>query len=133
MELKELIERVKAATGPDRELDSDLGFTLGWYANGYEFYAWAEADGTFVESVNPKPFTASIDAALALTQRVLPGWTLARLSQDDHKLWYVELRQGHATSYGRVVIAPSTIHGLPLPLAIILALLTALDQKEENK
>lgn len=37
------------------------------------------------------------------------GWTVARIGQDDHKLWWVELRQGFATSFDNVVIAPA--HG----------------------
>lgn len=141
-DLSELIERVKAATGPDRDLDIALlplwepgHDALKSYDDRYQtelrdgvFSVW-KLDGGYSASIQFPRFTTSIDAALALAERVLPGWTLARLSQDDHKLWYVELRQGHATSYVRVIIAPSTIHGLPLPLSIILALLLALESQ----
>ena len=32
------------------------------------------------------------------------GWIVGSLSQDDHKLWWCELREGYRTSYNRVVI-----------------------------
>lgn len=119
MELKELIERVKAATGPDRELDEDI--RIHFDPVGSVFYSESKA------------YTGSIDAALALVERCLPGWTVARMSQGDNRLWTVELREGFLTSYGKVVIQPDHWQGTTLPLAIILALLTALDKKEENK
>lgn len=60
-DLVDLLERVRSATGPDRELDEALRVQLGY---------------------PPKPwnYTASIDAALALTERVLPGWVWLKKS-----------------------------------------------------
>ena len=56
--IEALIERVKAATGPDRGLDEALRAHFGY---------------------PPKPwnYTASIDAITALIERVLPGWHIA--------------------------------------------------------
>lgn len=53
--IEELIGRLERATGPDREIDDALRIAFGY---------------------PPKPwdYTASIDAALALVERVLPGW-----------------------------------------------------------
>ena len=85
-DLRELLKRVEAATGADRELDvrilaallSDEQLTVKRSPfNG----AWCayRADGKLWET--PSPFrqngeiTASIDAALVLVERVLPGWS----------------------------------------------------------
>ena len=32
------------------------------------------------------------------------GWNVANISQTDEGLWVVELREGHHTSYGNVII-----------------------------
>lgn len=83
--LGELLGRLEGATGPDRELDCRV-----WSAvNGYEFIrfdgagvSWRKLGGdnrhtdlSFVAKV-----TASLDAALALVERVLPGvwWHVAK-------------------------------------------------------
>lgn len=77
--MKDLIERLEKATGPDRELDVLIaaardGATAEWqaYKNEFAFHR----DGSWV-SVHPLlPFTASIDAALTLVpddERVIMG------------------------------------------------------------
>lgn len=138
--LDELIERVEKLTGPDRELDADLCIALGYigYADeplnlrredgntGWLDYEVMEGGKLIDCTDQPPPLTASTDSALALRERALPGWTIARMSQGDNKLWTVELREGFLTSYGRVVIEPSHYRGTTLPLAIILATLRAL-------
>ena len=54
-----LLERVQAATGADRRLDSDI-------ANCFE----AEPG----ERRNPPGYTSSTDLCIDLVKRVLPGW-----------------------------------------------------------
>jgi hypothetical protein len=97
MDLSDLIARVEKAEGPDRELDALVwseflprhgegidGFDLPDGAH-YEYEADDRgavsmyvrlADGNCrVRARRPaEPFTASIDAAVALAGRVLPGW-----------------------------------------------------------
>jgi hypothetical protein len=140
-DLMELLERVKAATGPDRELDVMIGAALnfdvesmampfGDYVGlmGVEKTAiQAESHQSILRDGLPR-FTSSIDAALALVERKLPGWTVANLSQQDDKTWYCELREGHLTSYSRVAASNVTYGHRPgnLPLAILAALLSAL-------
>lgn len=102
-DLAELLERVKAATGPDRELDADLAQTI----EGVEIQ-WRQANGTMEMypvqrypstthsagfGIGPVPnYTASIDAALALTERVLPGWWVHGMGRyPSHGLWWVTL------------------------------------------
>lgn len=64
----------------------------------------------------------SLDAALALVERVRPGWTIACIGQDDYKQWHCELCEGHQTSYDRVVI---TMTFATPAAALIAALLKA--------
>jgi len=74
-----LVERLEKATGPDREIDAairaQLGISEGYHA--HEFY------------------TASLDAALALVERVLPGWRV-QFWQQRSGSWHVRLiRDAH--------------------------------------
>lgn len=78
--LEGLLERVESATGPDRELDARI-----WCAiNGYDFVAWDGAGAVYrfrepgirhMDAAHVQPVTRSVDAALALVERVLPGWS----------------------------------------------------------
>lgn len=72
-----LLERVKAATGPNQELDAQIGLAFGWEPNIYHT-AWfpPDYDDDLKDDYLPQLplFTASIDAALALVEKVLPGW-----------------------------------------------------------
>lgn len=76
-ELQALLERVEAATGPNLALEGEI-----WCAiNGYQFVTWdgagcvyretPEAGISHVDGGVVRPYTASIDAALALVERVL--------------------------------------------------------------
>lgn len=99
MDLSELLERVEKASGPDRELDAELCLALGDFpqiqvswtggpfrsdldggwrlrpqSKGYvEHPLWIDSWGRPI-GAQAKPYTASVDAALALVERVLPGW-----------------------------------------------------------
>jgi hypothetical protein len=74
--LRELLERVESATGQDREIDRCL-FDM---ACGGLF--WPENVSLWQSdrySRAPREFTSSIDAAVALCERVLPGWVVLGL------------------------------------------------------
>lgn len=79
-DLKALVERVEAATGPDRELDAQL-WCLGEGVKFSHLSSQSEAiiffrlgkNGTCREDGWPR-YTASLDSSLALCERVLPGW-----------------------------------------------------------
>ncbi len=91
MEASELIERLEKATGPDREIDALL---WAHFDNRVVRIAYGEViarkrdslDDVRLGFVDPTPlrsnfygwdgeaYTASIDAALALVERVLPGF-----------------------------------------------------------
>lgn len=50
-------------------------------------------------------YSESIDSAIDLALVKLPGWTIARINQNDDKSWHAEMRKGHLTSYSSVVLA----------------------------
>ena len=111
--LVDLRERVKKATGPDRELDCDL-FVAAADSPFVSYYPEcvlaAQAGFTArLEIAQIPAYTASIDAALALVERMLPGSGVASLREPSR---YREL-----SKLGTVV---------SVPLAILAALLRAL-------
>jgi hypothetical protein len=74
--MKDLLQRVREATGPDRALDDDLTLALlgatkvvpAPYDGGISIALWPKA------SQPVQPYTACVTAALALVERGLPGW-----------------------------------------------------------
>jgi hypothetical protein len=89
-ELLRLAERVEAATGPERELDAEIGYIADWSKPGHDRIRYLRdtarnsfADiGRFTEVPD---YTASLDAAMSL---VPEGWTLAQLLRsDDRNHW----------------------------------------------
>jgi hypothetical protein len=95
----ELLARVEAATGPDRALDSAIAIALRVGAEGYPRsplgtfrpgYVQADLgrDGWSV-GWRTEPYTASLDAALALVARALPGG------------WHVNLGRTYRDKSGR--------------------------------
>lgn len=82
--MRDLIERLEKATGPSFVLDAEI-----WCAvNGYEFDRWDGAGCLYRDHNAPKwergikhadaslvrPYTASIDTVVSLTERCLPNW-----------------------------------------------------------
>ena len=111
-DLTELLERVKAATGPDRELDGNI-----YNALKPDYAAWAamERNTTFFFWRDVFPYTGSIDAALALVERKLPGW-----EWQVRRTGYAELH--HPTHHLKDEIGRAATPAL----AILAALLSAL-------
>jgi hypothetical protein len=107
-----LLERVKAATGPDRALECDLVEA---------FISASEAGAHFNFDLAAYRYTASIDAALALVERVLPGWQVNVSAFGN---------VAEASLGGRGVYPP--IQAPTPPLAILVALLTAIISKEPS-
>lgn len=80
--LRELLERCEKASGPDRELDGSIATAIGGFSlekRGKDRKEWFYPDDGRVRrefyGVFPLPrYTASLDASIALVERVLPGW-----------------------------------------------------------
>ena len=122
-----LRDRVRAATGPDRELDCETAVLLDGFIRQPGKYEEDEFDYCYMDGgdlITPgyggdqmvHYYTASVDAALALVERVLPRSDLQFIR--DHGEWDVQIGD-----------APPSV-GLPLPLAILDALLTALIERD---
>lgn len=158
-DLRGLIERCEKATGPDRELDALIwvatgpatnasgwcGFALdeGWR---YEYEASGRFPGEVMEfavnsagqrlpqALREAPvFTASVDAALALVEKMRPGyrWGVSSVAikigaHPDGKTAYGEGFRAHVTKNSPLRPMPSTADALTPALAIILALLRSL-------
>lgn len=96
--MRELIERLEKADGPSRGLDGRIAWALGWRFNGVDindddFDEWDTIGGhwhkpgedfcpvnrSFDERLwpNPPEYTASVDAAIELADRVLPDRPIA--------------------------------------------------------
>ncbi|MCH4542968.1 hypothetical protein [Ochrobactrum sp. A-1] len=118
--ISEIITRLSKLDAPDREVDGEI----------WRYLMSGEPRGVLH---GPIPeLTASIDAAIALAERVLLGWTFEHIGQDyirarglDNDVmpvgWTVEISDGAQTIQGQ---APT------LPLAICIAILRA---KEASK
>lgn len=81
-DLSALLERVRQATGPDRELDRDIEVALPLDSGIAHSHRPSAAPGKVTCRYNsgstgtykaPR-YTASVDVDLALVERVLPGW-----------------------------------------------------------
>lgn len=131
--LSELRERVEGASGPDRKLDALIAVAIGGFFlaprrfEGEEpRYGYIDANGTEVlpgnsgDQLVPR-LTASIDAALALVERLHPDVGVV-LSLDRE-----EPRLARASLVGERIIGQNAA---TLPLAILSALLRALDQQD---
>lgn len=73
-DLATLVERVEAASGADRELDALLLpiFDPALQVRHNSVWRGKLCCGSLADCL--QPYTASVDAALALVERVLPGW-----------------------------------------------------------
>ena len=92
--LSALLERVKNAKGADREIDADLLMVFGppdnqalwnWRAmqpRGTKDRALVEVQREYALKRGPR-LTASLDASLALCERVLPGWEILITNEGD--------------------------------------------------
>lgn len=147
-DLEDLLERVKGATGPDRETDLAIHLAVepdgeiarftkyrrGW--DGKEGYAWDIYGGSVCfENIDasgrcthnggvPLPrYTRSLDAVVALCERVLPG---TRGSVDF----------GFSEYQRAMGITPDGLPfdgaGATAPLALLAAILTALIEKRDR-
>jgi len=137
-DLRELIERLEKADGPALVLDGMI-----WCAvNGYEFVQWDGAGCVYRKVDGPewdrgikhisarevRPYSASLDAAIALCERVLPGWSLnlefTNGIADDVYLLGPEHRYDRPDQCSSPPVA-----GKPICIALLLATLRALSDQ----
>ncbi len=120
-QLRELADRVAKLTGGDREVDTALA-------------ELADMPKGFAESrlLHAPEFTASIDAAVAFAEAVLPGCSWAVTSGETY--CYDDGRVETIRPQGTIEIARSTyVDGAATPaLAIVRAVLLALAGREHG-
>lgn len=115
MTIDELVKRLEAATGPDRELDAEL------YDAFIEPLTWQVVS----DSGHQKPpcYTASLDAAVALVERVLPGRGLMMArgrTRKNEPLWGIEVLASDFCPVGKPPVIAEAEHEDPA-LALTLA------------
>lgn len=126
--LSALLERVESASGPNLATEMSMAIVLGTAPPDYLFIEEAQSWQRYVPSRDdiliwtPPPYTASVDAALALVAEKLPGWSVS-----------VDINRGNVGNFARVyndglVDEPSYVahRNQPAPLLILSALLRAL-------
>lgn len=126
--LPSLLDRVKAPSGPDRELDHLVHGTLV-ESVGQKAYNLNDdgTRGSFIGADRTAPeYTTSLDAVIALTERVLPG-----------AMWGVHCHNGayraHVTRASPIRPIPN-IADAPTPaLALIAAVIQAEIAKQEKE
>lgn len=133
--IEELVGRVEAATGADREIDGLIWKACeekpgdDWQLMGSGVWHRRDPDDYVAFDVPPK-LTASIDAALALAERVLPGLSPGVSQNVHHGNWYAWFADGEQRADGQFTsteVAEAN-HDFSAPLAIILATLKALSR-----
>ena len=107
--MRELIERVEKLTGPDPHVDSLIA----------AHFRLKQLTGKWPDWLIDPPFTESIDAAVALVERVRPGWH-----------WYVDDRSAAVWPDG--VYDESAVQAATPAIALVLALLKSLPSQEER-
>ncbi len=134
--LQSLRDRVANAPGPDRHADTLIAHGIdGWTIKkigGKPHFSHPEEvpvarDG---KPSNYPSYTSSIDAALALVERVLPGWEDFTGFNPDH---YFNGKRGCAYCVLSLDDKKYSVVAHTRPLAIILATLDALIAQAKEK
>lgn len=137
--LRGLLERVEAATGPDRELDRDISVAVGFLHVGDRgrLYMIAPDDGGHIygglgDDILIPRLTEKIDAAVALVERVLPEWVWQierQLTYEGRPPFFADISTVD-NCRGRNGTETGSAYAATPPLAILAALLRALIAKD---
>ncbi|MEZ2220716.1 hypothetical protein [Rhizobium sp. RCC_161_2] len=135
--LEELIAALESAKGPSRELDFWLSVRVWEISEETDAALQVEADEIAIGGrCAAKPFTSSIDAAVALCERALPGWRIENLCEWDAEIlrdqgpWMCDLVQRRLEFFDRQSAKCS--HAPTAALAILIATLRAKLSQEKN-
>ena len=133
-DLSDLINRVRVATGPDRELDCAIFCATAEspFQNYYPDCVMASQGGfaARVEISDIPKFSGSIDAAAALCECVIPNfhrWTVGYGNGETFA--YVDWRDGDEDNWDRCTTRPAPAP--TAPLALTLAVLLAKQEIEQ--
>jgi len=146
MTISEIIEALEKAEGPDRELDRLIHFHIvspwlaekcaHWVPAAFEepndFLWWTaerKAEGKEGYHDGWESVTSSVDAALELLKKYLPGWRLCFEAVDGIAYDLFILGPLYRDDYPERESSPP-IAGKPIAMALVLATLKALQAKE---
>lgn len=124
-----LITRLSKLDAPDREVDAEIYILFNIpaeragridYSNG--MVGWWPKDGPYVSAVTVPAFTASVDAAIALAERLFPGTEYEFTNLYNIVRVTIEMNGEYGGFHSE--------HVNSLPIAICIALLRA---KEASK
>lgn len=121
--LVNLIERLEKAIGPDRELDWRIAEKFDIPERWPTSALWPPFMPKSKYDKSIPAYSASIDAAVALVERVLPGWT-----------WTLDSGSSTATLWEQDS-APEHLHqvrGATPSLALCLAILRAKEDRDDR-
>lgn len=132
MTLDEIAKRLEKAQGPDREIDADLCVALLGFQraelSGRGLAVCEPKEGGWIWPIEKWPLTASLDAAIALVERVRPD----RCIQTTKYVW-------DGRSHWAAKIFPSTRkgrdhagQGTTAALAALLALIRSIEGEKTN-
>lgn len=150
--LEALLERVRNASRPDREMDAELFVAInGWklakvppdafgenaceiytpdgklFGGGFQYPPKGKLSPFY--HVSNEPYTASIDAALGLVRRVFPGTMRCVGSMEDGPFCRLVVPDGRGGYINGERFATARTE----PLAAVAALLTALIAQETKR
>lgn len=135
MTITDLIKALESAEGPSRELDwgiadlfgevpehtiREIGFDYDWFRRPNEYALWkaTDSEGRQVDFWQPPAVTASVDAAIALCERVL--------SDAEFLYGFGKIAGGpHARIWAGTDDDGSPVKGANLAIALVIATLKA--------
>jgi len=121
----DIIKRLEGAMGPDRELDWRIADALNIPSKWSDSTIWPPfMKGSAIDKEIPL-FSSSIDASLALVERMLPDANCCGVEKDANG-WNAYVSR-NSVDTGHWLVEAAT---LTAPLAILLALFRALEAKE---
>lgn len=142
MSIADIIERLGKAEGPDRELDFWISARVFDPCDYSDEELQADIDLVGIEGmVIDAPFTASLDAAVALAEKVLPGWRISMFighltSAKDGSGARASLQSPHkgrkcpSTGMRWPAVTAECFHAKTAPIALCIAILKAVQAQE---
>lgn len=112
----------------------EIGFDYEWFRHPDEYVLWkaTDSEGRSVDLWTPPPVTTSLDAALELLERKLPGWRGYGgqcMSEGTGCFYYLRSPAFDSIRVGD----PDTAPIATTPLAICIALLKALEADQSGR
>jgi hypothetical protein len=142
----DLIERLEKLEGPDQDVDAEIAVRVLGFIKTNRMAKWP-GEQPIWEFTDPvrnttgswsamvRGYTASLDAAVALVERVLPGWRIENLCEWDADVlrqrgpWMCDLMRRGKDFADHF---PAKCAHAPTPaIALLIATLKALDQQHD--